>query len=222
MTPDQKAKPQDLRPIYKKKRFLIPAGIVLISLIGQIGDSKGIDEKPASKTEKIEVGDGKIDLKTRLENNIKSLNNDDLAKDIKSVDEIVIAVAIYKAYVSIVREGQLSENPEEQKLAKELERKVSKSQVKNFPKLRLAYYKLIKEKLWVNDIDVNVGGAKNTTLQFTAGIFAANKNIQETQNTLSEMFSNLRFKQIQYRWYKGDDEYTYYNIKSPKDSEVLD
>lgn len=222
MNPNQQAKHKDQRPIYKKKRFLIPVGIVLLSLIGQMGDSKNPDEKAVSKTEKIKVGDRKIDLKTRLENNIKSLNNDDLSKDIKSVDEIVIAVAIFKAYISIIREGQSSENAAEQKLAKELEQKVSKSQVKNFPKLRLAYCKLIKEKLWVNDIDVNISGAKNTTLQFTAGIFAANKNILETQNALAEMLSNLRFKQTQYRWYKGEDEYTYYNIKSSKDSEVLE
>ncbi|WP_343611074.1 hypothetical protein [Chryseobacterium oranimense] len=80
----------------------------------------------------------------------------------------------------------------------------------------------MKEKLWVNDVDVKILAPNNKTLRFTAGYFASNKNIQETQTTLHEMLVNLRFKQTQYKWYSGDDEFTYYNIESPKDSDIVE
>lgn len=164
-----------------------------------------------------------IPLKTRLENNIKSLDSgDDLVKDIKSVDEIVIALAVFKSYHMIITEGEESKNADEKKLVKKLKDKVSNYQIKNFPKLRFAYYKILSDKLWEHDVTVGIGGNKNTILNLTAGYFAANKNIKYTQETLHEMLSNLRFKQINYRWYKGEDEYTYYKIESPKDSEIVD
>ncbi|SDI36015.1 hypothetical protein SAMN05421846_106256 [Chryseobacterium taeanense] len=163
-----------------------------------------------------------IPLKTRLENNIKSLKSDDFTKDINSLDGIVISIALYKAYFQIIKEGKESQNPEEQKLAKQLEQKVSNSQIKNFPKLRAKYAKLIGDKLWENDVDVSVGGVRNINLNLTAHYFASNKNIKESQEALHEMLINLRFKQTNYRWYKGEDEYTYYTIESPKDSEVIE
>lgn len=163
-----------------------------------------------------------INLKTRLENNIKSLNSDDISNSVKSIDGIIISIALYKSYYQIIKEGKESQISEEQKLAKQLEQKVSNSQIKNFPKLRAKYANLIGEKLWENDVDVSVGGVKNSNLNFTAHYFASNKNIKESQEALHEMLVNLRFKQTNYRWYKGEDEYTYYAINSPKDSEVIE
>jgi hypothetical protein len=165
----------------------------------------------------------KYDLKARLKREIEGLEKDsDLTKNISSIDGITIVLALYKVYSSVIKEGKESNNSEEQTLAKTLEKKVINSQIKTFPKLRLIYYKLIKEKLWVNNIEVKILGSTNKTLQFTAGYFASNKNIQETQNTLHDMFLNLRFKQTQYKWYSADNEFTYYDIKSPKDSEIIE
>ncbi|NML68796.1 hypothetical protein HHL23_03160 [Chryseobacterium sp. RP-3-3] len=211
------------KPFFLKKRFLIPFGILLLLLIKctKTDTSTPQNKKVSIQTEK--KSEEKIDLKTKLENNIKGIDEgQDLAKNVKSLDGIVIVLALYKVYSSIINEGKSSKNNDEQELAKKLEKKVIDSQVKTFPKLRRIYYELIKEKLWVNDVDVKILGPNNKTIQFTAGYFASNKNIQETQTTLHEMLLNLRFKQTQYKWYSGDDEYTYYNIESSKDSEIID
>lgn len=222
METNQESKKQDDRPFYKKKRFLIPAGIIAIGMIGaQLDNSKTGSSDPSTnsntKTEQVDT----LSLKTKLENNIKSLDGDqDLTKEIKSVDDVIITSAIFKAYAMTIKEGKESQKEEEVKLAKELEKKVSSLQIKNFPKLRLAYYKIMKDKLWENDIDVNISGSGNTILKLTAGYFAANKNIKDTQEALNEMLTSLRFKQTQYRWYKGADEFTYYTISSLKDAEI--
>ncbi|MDR6405120.1 MULTISPECIES: hypothetical protein [Chryseobacterium] len=209
------------KALHLKKTILIPLSISCLLFVKCTKTDSLPQNIPVEKTVKIE--EKKNDLKTRLEKEIKSLEKDsDLTKNVNSVDGIVIVLALYKVYASIIKEGKESPYVEEQKLAKSLEKKVMNSQIKAFPKLRLIYYKLMKEKLWENNIEVKIIGSTNKTLQFTAGYFASNKNIQETQSTLHEMLLNLRFKQTQYKWYSGDDEYTYYNIESLKDSEIID
>ena len=107
-------------------------------------------------------------------------------------------------------------------LGEKLETKVKKIQVSEFPKLRKAYGKIVAKKLWVENIDVEVFGNNSKTIQFTGGIFANNKNKQETQETLSEMLNFLRFKKANYKWYEYDDEYTYYDLDSKNDNEIVE
>ena len=95
-------------------------------------------------------------------------------------------------------------------------------QVSEFPKLRKAYGKIVAKKLWVENIEVEVFGNNSKTIQFTGGIFANNKNKQETQETLSEMLNFLRFKKANYKWYEYDDEYTYYDLDSKNDNEIVE
>jgi len=159
-----------------------------------------------------------------LENNIKSIEaGDDLTKtDMTSATAFQITAAIFKAYAAIISEGKKSSDKAILNLTNQLEKKVIISQQKNFPKIRRAYYEFIKEKLWENDVDVNLSGSGNTTIHFTGAYFASNKNIKSTQEALHEMLTLLRFKQTQYRWYKGQDEYTYYAIESPKDNVIAE
>lgn len=203
-----------------KKKILIPIVGVLILIF--IKCSQPAPSEIQNKTQSEKIPENKIDLKTKLQNNLKGIKEgSDLTKNVSSVDGVVIVLALYKVYSSIITEGKESKNPDEQMLAKQLEKEVVKSQIKTFPKLRLIYGKLMKEKLWENDIDVKILGSDNKKLQFTAGYFASNKNIQQTQITLQDMLLNLRFKQTQYKWYSGDDEYTYYNLQSANDSEII-
>lgn len=203
-----------------KKKILIPIVGVLILIF--IKCSQPAPSEIQNQTQSEKIPENKIDLKTKLQNNLKGIKEgSDLTKNVSSVDGVVIVLALYKVYSSIITEGKESKNPDEQMLAKQLEKEVVKSQIKTFPKLRLIYGKLMKEKLWENDIDVKILGSDNKKLQFTAGYFASNKNIQQTQTTLQDMLLNLRFKQTQYKWYSGDDEYTYYNLQSANDSEII-
>ena len=87
--------------------------------------------------------------------------------------------------------------------------------------MRKAYTKLLAEKMWENDMYISSEGAPYTTLNLTAGVFAANKNIKQIQTTLYEALVQYRFKQTRYRWYKDQDEFTYYTIESPNDDEIV-
>lgn len=224
-------KKKDERPLYKKKRFLIPAALIGLAILG----SQFSDDKPtnaaavtttttASNEEPTSNSASGMDLKTKVANNIKSLEGgDDLTKnEMTSATDFQISVALYKAYASIINEGKASTDKEVLKLTNVLQKKVTVSQQKNFPKLRAVYYKFIKNTLWEHDVEVKLSGSGNTTIKFTGAYFAANKNIKTTQETLQEMLTLLRFKQTQYRWYSGEDEFTYYTITSPKDNEIVE
>lgn len=214
------------RPFYKKKRFLIPVGLLIMGMIGaQLDKDKKIDATSSTNTTVTEnssnpSSEPAIDLKTRISNNIKSIESgDDLAKGpMNSATDFQVSATILKAFTVAIKDGKQSTDKEVLKLTAKLEKKVIASQIKNFPKLRKAYYEFIKEKLWENDVYVDISGSGNTILKFTGGYFAANKNIKSTQETLHEMLTLLRFKQTQYRWYKGQEEYTYYKIETPTDN----
>lgn len=221
-------KKKDDRPFYKKKRFIIPVAFFgLLFIIGVFSDDKATDTSSSDTTKTEQTATNSVtgmDLKTKLENNIKSISgDDDLTKnEMTSATDFQISVALFKAYALTINEGKQSKDKDILKLTDELTKKVIASQQKNFPKLRKAYYDFVKNKLWENDVEVSLSGSGNTTLKFTGHYFAANKNIKESEEALHEMLTLLRFKQTQYRWYKGQDEYTYYTIESPKDNEIIE
>ncbi|WP_175633910.1 hypothetical protein [Pedobacter ghigonis] len=162
-------------------------------------------------------------LKARISNGIKDINKgDDISKmDLSTLQNVNIAVTVFKIYAGLIKDGSASSDKEILRLTNTLRNKAVASQIKYFPKIRRAYYQLTRDKLWEHDIEVTLGGKSNSILKFTGGYFAANANKKETQEALQEMLTTLRFKQTQYRWYKGQDEYTYYTIESNSDSELV-
>lgn len=214
----------DKRPLYKKKRYIIPLVILLLGAItNQFNDQKQTEAAASTQTsDTVEVAG--IDLKTIIKNNIKSINGgDDFTKnEMTSAASFQIIAALYKAYALTINQGKQSTDKEVLKLTDELQKRVMASQQKNFPKLRKAYQEFVYDKLWENNIDVEVSGSRNIVLKFTSVFFADNKNIKESQEKLTEMLILLRFKQTQYRWHKEQDEFTIYTIESPKDGEIVE
>ena len=118
-----------------------------------------------------------------------------------------------------VKLAKNSSDEECKKLGLELERTVSKAQIKFFPKIRLNYLKFIKDKLWEENIYVT-GYNQNITL--TGSVFANNKNIKVFEKNINEVMHTFRFKIVSYSWYKEQDDVTYYEINSFSDAEVTD
>lgn len=100
-------------------------------------------------------------------------------------------------------------------------KKIAAARIKYFPLLRKYWADAAAREMWEHDIEVSVSGKGYTILTFTGGTFAANANIKSTQETLNQTFHDLRFKQARYKWYSGDDEYTYFDLKTKTDSESV-
>lgn len=137
-----------------------------------------------------------------------------------SIAVLQLEVALFTSWAKTIEKAEQYEDDEIKRKGKSLKAKVQKLQVKEFPKMRKEYARILKDKLWEEDIEVKVKRSDYTTLDFTGAIFARNKNIKEFESTLSEAFRIFRFKRVQYRWMKYADEYTYYELDTAKDNEI--
>lgn len=96
---------------------------------------------------------------------------------------------------------------------------VSALKRKNFPIDRKQYAENLSKIYWENNIEVAASGPGNTIITFTGGSLANNANKKTVFEGVKEGLELLRFKQARFKWYSGDDEYTYWDIDSPKDNE---
>ena len=190
-------------------------------------DDKKEEETSVEVTDKTIITTEKkltdVEIKEQLEREISSIDKGiDFSSYKESIESIQLELVLFQVWAKKINEAKSSNNNDIKELGEKLETKVKKIQVSEFPKLRKAYGKIVAKKLWVENIEVEVFGNNSKTIQFTGGIFANNKNKQETQETLSEMLNFLRFKKVNYKWYKYDDEYTYYELDSKNDNEITD
>jgi len=163
-----------------------------------------------------------FELKEQIEREINSINKGvNFATYRGSIETMQIELVLFSTWASIIKEGESSDNSEIKNLASTLKSKLISIQNKEFPILRAEYSKLAAKTLWEHDIDVKVTGAGNRYINFTGGLFATNKNKQDVQNQLSEILTMFRFSQSRYRWYEGEDTYTYYTTFEGKDSDFV-
>ncbi len=182
------------------------------------------EEKRIAKENEIKKAaeDDKLKQKEQIERELASINKGvDFSTYRGTIDALQMELVLFGTWSKIIKDGESANEPEIQNLAKQLKSKVSNLQIKEFPKLRKEYASIVAKKMWENDIEVFTSGAGNGYINFTGGIFAANKNKQDFQNQLNEILTMFRFNQSRYRWYKGADEYTYWTVYEGKDSELV-
>jgi hypothetical protein len=177
--------------------------------------AKELEAKKAAEEEKLKQ-------KEQLEREIKSVNDGvDFSTYRGTVVALQMELMLFGTWANIITEGENSDDPEIQKLVNQLKQKVANMQIKEFPKLRKEYANIVAKKMWENDIEVTSNGTNNKYINFSGGIFAANKNKQDFQNEVNEVLKMFRFNQSRYRWYKGAAKYTYWTIYEGKDSDLV-
>lgn len=190
------------------KRKILLDSIAVIQKIRR--DSIAIIEKKLAIEKEIER------LQEELKD-IRTFNGMEYRGDVTSLN---IEVALFSVWGKMAKDANNHENLKIRNLGNNIRHNLKSLQLREFPMIRENYVKIIKKNLWEENIKVQSFGSRKTTLQFTGGIFASNKIKQDFQTTLSEIFSGFRFKRVNYKWYEYDDEYTYYTIRSDKDSVI--
>jgi hypothetical protein len=137
-----------------------------------------------------------------------------------SKEMVLLQAAMFSNYAKTIAGAEARENPAVKKKAAELKRRVSQFQVREFPKMRRAWVKAADQAMWESNVDATVGGNAAQTLTLVGGLFASNRNIKQTQDTLSEVLHQLRFKRVNYKWIPSADKFTYYTLKTPADTDV--
>ena len=163
-----------------------------------------------------------VEAKEKLQKELDSLAgpfDNSVYRD--SVLALQIELALFSTWADMIDTYSKDSNEELQALATELKRKVSALQIKEFPLIRKDYVSVLAKEMWENNVDITSLGGNHKTIVLTAGIFANNKNKADAQRLIQESLQLFRFTQSRYKWYEYDDEYTYYDIESLADSEVV-
>lgn len=162
-----------------------------------------------------------IKLKEQLDRELTSIDNGIKFADGSTVDELQMDIIVFATWASIINDADKSEDEEVTSLGEKLRERVSKIQIKEFPNLRRKYSKIVANLMWENDISVTSSGTGDKYINFTAGLFAANKNKKQFQTDLQEILNMFRFKQSRYRWYEGEKTYSYYEVFQGKDADLV-
>lgn len=149
----------------------------------------------------------------KIDAKLAELQNVDFS-NLSSVPSIVEAIEFFRMNCHFALRANLEDDEELKKKANEYEAFFKKMQKREFPKLRSSYIAVSKKLLWEHNIDVSGSG---TSITYTAGLFANNANIKAYHEELRSILYDLRFQRVNYKWYKYDDEYTYYTMHAPKD-----
>lgn len=201
--------------LYNNAQLLIKKADSLSNLTDE--EKRIANEVKAENAKKDEL----LKQKEQLEREIKSIDEGIKFADGNSIDELQMDIVVFATWAKIIKESEESKETEIKNLGKKLKAKVSRIQIREFPNLRKQYAKIVANKMWENDIEVSANGTGKRYINFSGGVFAANKNKKEFQTQVQEVLNMFRFKQARYRWYKGESEYTYYTMYEGKDSEPV-
>jgi len=197
----------------------VTVGLFIFIAFGSGEDKKNEDDSTAEETEKATTP---AQLTAQLKREVASFDKPfDGSTYRGTIESIQMEVVLFSVWANIVDEGMNSKNAADKKLALALKNKAAARQIKEFPKMRKAYADIVATKLWENNVYVTIQGTKNSIINLTGGLFANNKNIADTQTKLIEILTQLRFKEVRYRWYKDESEFNYYKVESPKDADVV-
>lgn len=158
----------------------------------------------------------------QIDREMESLKTFNVKKYLESKDSIILGVALFSVWAKIAEEGETYNLDKQQSaLLNKFKTKISSVQTRSFPKLRDSYGPAIRQSLWEHDLSAKTFGKGFRTLELVGGAFAANRNIKQFQETISSVVHQLRFKRVNYKWYKGASEFDYYDVKSQNDSKLL-
>lgn len=223
------------RPI----KYILVIGLWIVGGVNLPKDASTEASIPETNVAEVKTSSGESNVNTNSDENIDTVSEETkpkerLLREIKSLDKpfnsetysgdvtsLQMELVLFGSWAKIIEEGKNNSDVENKKLAGQLEKKVQALQIREFPKLRKKYGAVAAEKLWENDVDVKVEGGNNATITFINGMFSLNKNKADAQRAVEDILKQFRFKRSQYKWYKYDDEYTYYKMDTPSDGEPV-
>lgn len=163
----------------------------------------------------------KAEYVQQVDREIASLTNFDGSAYRSNKDAIMLEAALFGAWAEIIHKAdRYTLTSAERARVSRFKTRASEIQAREFPRMRAAWGRVLADALWEHDVIVSTGGVANRTLRLTAAFFASNGNIAQIQQIVHDPLDLLRFKRVEYRWYRGADEYTYYRVETPPDRAV--
>jgi restriction endonuclease Mrr len=153
-----------------------------------------IQNKIADIDEKLANGNDKADIATRL--------------------------SWHKSNTALYEEVKTSKDAKVKEQREVLKTKMVRIQAREFPALRTAYVESKKEVLGPQNIKIEVSGEKKDVLTFTGSIFQPEQTQKGFMKNIHEIITDLRFKQVVYKWSDNTKDVADYKIDSKNDVEI--
>jgi hypothetical protein len=143
------------------------------------------------------------------------MNQSDLAELHTSVLGITTEIKIFKAWAKIANAAENDKYSKE--VLPKFRKKVMATQKKEFPLLREAYTELVKNKVWEDDMEVTSYGPAYDRIWLTGAAFARHAYIKLIHETMIDIFTDLRFSTVTYKYSNYDSDPTSFRISCPED-----
>lgn len=139
----------------------------------------------------------------------------------QSLQHMGFSIEIFNGCATLIKEAQDAQaGLGEQKALDQFRVKLVQRQRQVFPIMRDQAGPAFRKSLWEADTEARTFGYRFGTVEFVSGVYARNVNIKKSHEAIRGVLTQLRFKRANYKWYSGDDKYTYYKIESPDDSDI--
>jgi len=213
------------KPFFKKWWLWVVIIFLVIPLIIAIFVTKETTQQPQTLTgEDITPPPAKEqtieDIKSIISASIASAEaGADKIKD-KSNAEIILDLEALQSNYNANMQYQ-GKDPSTDKLLEKQKTLISNTLKKYYPTAREKWIESVREKMWEQNIEMQLSGKRKDILIFTAGIYANNAEKAATQKQLTEMLVRYRMKETGYKWFKYDENGTYYTINSPSDDAII-
>jgi restriction endonuclease Mrr len=134
--------------------------------------------------------------------------------------DIATRLSWHKSNTALYDEVKTSKDANVKEQREVLKTKMVKIQAREFPELRSAYVASKKEVLEQQNIKIAVSGDKKDVLTFTGPIFEPKKTQKDFMKNIHEIITDLRFKQVVYKWSDKATDLADYKIDSKNDVEI--
>lgn len=187
--------------------------------IGEGGELADLYKRAKDIVAELERQEKITKLNNQLDNSLRLLDELKI-NDNSGSEDIRLALVMFEAASMTVKEAAAFEGDKgiTDKGAR-LRSKLSSTQQRLLPAMRRRFGKIMSSTLWEHNVEVVVQGGQAKTVRFIAGMFASNSNIAEAQRANNDLLRRLRFKRVQYEWYRGS-EYTYYTLDTEPDGKI--
>ncbi|MEO6287360.1 MAG: hypothetical protein ABIN80_24285 [Dyadobacter sp.] len=134
--------------------------------------------------------------------------------------DIATRLSWHKSNTALYEEVKTSKDDKVKAQRAVLKTKMIQIQSREFPVLRTAYVESKKEVLGPQNIKIAVSGQKKDILTFTGAIFQPEKTQKGFMKNIHEIITDLRFKQVVYKWSDHVEDVADYKIDSKTDDEI--
>ncbi|MGW6779440.1 hypothetical protein ACWF50_15560 [Brucella pseudogrignonensis] len=158
----------------------------------------------------------------RLSESLKVMSDLKVKEFKESVANLLVAATLFDEWTKLYDEGEnLTLSDAEKKQRSAFRQALVKKQTTSLPQIRDLYGSALRKQLWEADGKARTFGKGFKTVEVINAAFAANRNIKQIHEQMYPTFARLRFNRSQYKWVDANVEYSYYEIKSPPDSELV-